>query len=579
MQPEGNWKVLPAISWMSRYNRKTFSADLSAGFVVMLLLVPQSLAYAMLAGLPPQMGLYAAMFPLLLYALFGTSSALAVGPVAVVSLMLASAVGRVAEAGSSDYITATLTLAFISGLFLLAMGFLRLGFLANFLSHPVISGFISAAGVLIAASQLGYLVGVETNGSELMELLTGLFTASGIDPLSAGFGLGSLLALWWCRTALVRLLLRIGLPDSMALMLVRTSTVWVVVLATAICWWFGLDHEGLAVVGAIPSGLPVLTLPSLSLDYWQVLIGSALLISAVGFVESVSLAQAFAARRRQRIDPDQELIALGMANLSASVSGGYPVAGSLSRTGVNVDAGAVTPAAGIITAGFLFLLLPWAGPILYFLPVPTLAATIVIAVIGLIDLEMIQRTWRYSKSDFTAMATTVVVTLVAGVELGILSGVVISVLLYLFRTSRPHMAVVGQIQGTEHFRNVDRFDVVLSPRVVTIRVDGSLYFANARYLEDQIYKRVAGDCELRHLILMCPGINDIDASALESLEAINERLGSAGISLHLSEVKGPVMDKLKRTGFQQELTGNIYLSQYQAMLQLEPELTEKTVVS
>jgi SulP family sulfate permease len=320
----------------------------------------------------------------------------------------------------------------------------------------------------------------------------------------------------------------------------------------------------------VPQGLPPFTVPSFDLDIWFALAGSAALISIIGFVESVSVAQTLAAKKRQRIVPDQELVGLGASNIASAFSGGYPVTGGFARSVVNFDAGAETPAAGAFTAVGILLAALLLTPLIHFLPTATLAATIIVAVLSLVDLSILKKTWSYSKADFAAVLTTILLTLGVGVEAGVSAGVVLSIFLFLYKTSRPHIAEVGLVPGTQHFRNVLRHKVVTHPEVLTIRIDESLYFANARFLEDYVYDRVVPDRALRHVILMCSAVNEIDMSALESLEAINHRLQGLGISLHLSEVKGPVMDRLQRAHFLDELTGRVFLSQYDAMLALTP---------
>jgi SulP family sulfate permease len=350
-----------------------------------------------------------------------------------------------------------------------------------------------------------------------------------------------------------------------------------VAVTTAVTFALDLHDQGVAIVGTVPHGLPPLAMPSLEFDLWSQLALSALLISVVGFVESVSVAQTLAAKRRQRIDPDQELVGLGAANMGAAVTGGYPVTGGFARSVVNFDAGARTPAAGILTAGGIALAALFLTPLLYYLPTATLAATIIVAVLSLIDLGALKRTWVYSRTDFAAMAATIALTLSVGVDAGIVAGVGLSIALHLYRSSRPHYAVVGQVPGTEHFRNVNRHNVVTAPNVLSLRVDESLYFPNARFLEDTIYDRIAGDQEIEHVVLQCTAVNVIDASALESLEAINERLHAAGVSLHLSEVKGPVLDALRRTHFLEQLTGNVHLTQVDALQALAPETTARAL--
>lgn len=562
--------MLPILGWAPTYTRPQAQNDLVAAVIVTIMLVPQSLAYAMLAGLPPQVGLYASILPLVAYALFGTSRALAVGPVAVVSLMTAAAVSQVAAPGSPEYLAAAITLAFLSGLVLVAMSVLRLGFLANFLSHPVISGFITASGVLIAASQVKHLLGIAVEGDSLPELLPGILRGLGqTNPWTLAIGLAATAFLFWTRKHLKPLLLSRGLKPRMADLLAKAGPVAAIVVAVLVVVLFGLADRGVRIVGEIPASLPPFSLPSLDLGLWRQLALPAVLISLVGFVESVSVAQTLAVKRRQRIVPNQELTALGAANIASALSGGYPVTGGFARSVVNFDAGAETPLAGAYTAAGILAATLLLTPLFRFLPQAVLAATIIVAVLSLVDLAAIKRTWTYSRSDFAAMATTLLTVLLVGVEAGITAGVAVSLALFFWRTARPHMAIVGQVPGTQHFRNIDRHSVITDPAILTIRLDESLYFANARALEDAIYDRIADQPLLKHVILMCPAVNAIDASGLESLEAIAHHLASAGVNFHLSEVKGPVMDALKRSDFLTHFKGRIFLSQYEAVTALQ----------
>ena len=568
--------LLPILRWLPRYRRQELASDLLAAVIVTIMLIPQSLAYALLAGLPPEVGLYASMLPLLGYALFGSSRALAVGPVAVVSLMTAAAVGKVAAPGSAEALAAALALALLSGAALLLMGLLRLGVLANLLSHPVMSGFITASGILIAANQIQHLLGIEAGGQSLPELLPALAGQAGaLEPATLAIGLAATAFLFWVRKGLKPLLVRLGLGARAADSLAKAGPILAVAVSTAVVIALGLAERGVAVVGAIPQGLPPLALPDFAPALWLELLPAALLISLIGFVESVSVAQSLAARERESVDPNRELVGLGAANLAAACSGGYPVTGGFARSVVNFDAGARTPLAGVFTAAGIGLTALLLTPLFRELPKATLAAAIVVAVLSLVDLGALRRTWRYSKSDFAAMLATIAVVLGVGVEAGVVTGVAVSLLLYLWRTTRPHMAVVGQIAGSEHFRNVLRHEVVTSPRVLSLRVDESLYFANARTLEDRVAALVAERPALTDVVLMCPAVNLIDASALESLETIDERLRAAGLRLHLSEVKGPVMDRLERTEFLEHLSGQVFLSQHAALAALDPETTAR----
>lgn len=562
-------RYVPIFEWGRGYNRDLLTSDLVAAVIVTIMLIPQSLAYALLAGLPPEAGLYASILPIMLYAVFGTSRALAVGPVAVVSLMTAASLGQIAAAGSVGYAAAALTLAGLSGAILLILGVFRLGFLANFLSHPVIAGFITASGVIIAASQIRHILGIKADGHSLPELLLDLVrNLPQTNIPTAVIGIGATAFLFWVRKGLKPLLNRAGLSPRMADIAAKTGPVAAVMVTTLAVWLFGLQEQGVAIVGAVPQSLPPLTMPSLDLDLIATLAIPALLISVIGFVESISVAQTLAAKKRQRINPDQELIGLGAANLGAAFTGGFPVTGGFSRSVVNFDAGAETPAAGAYTAVGLGIAALALTPLIYFLPKATLAATIIVAVLSLVDFSVLRKTWAYSRADFTAVAATILLTLVFGVETGVSAGVLLSIALHLYKTSKPHIAEVGLVPGTEHFRNINRHKVLTDPAVLIIRIDESLYFANARFLEDHILNRVFGDHELKHVVLMCSAVNEIDMSALESLEALNQRLADMGLTLHLSEVKGPVMDRLKRCHFLDELTGRVFLSQFAAWAEL-----------
>ena len=567
--------TLPVLDWGRRYDRETLMSDLVAALIVTIMLIPQSLAYAMLAGLPPEVGLYASVAPLIFYAMFGTSRVLAVGPVAVVSLMTAAAIGQHAVAGSSQYWAVAITLAFMSGLVLLLMGVLRLGFLANFLSHPVVSGFISASGLLIATSQLKTLMGVKAEGHSFVELVIALVEQSpNTHPLTLAMGVTATAFLFWVRKRLKPFLLSQGLGHKLADVLAKAGPVAAIAATTLLTWGLGWHTQGVKIVGRVPQGLPPLTLPVWDLALWRELAVPALLISVVGFVESVSVGQTLAAKRRQRIEPDQELVALGASNLSAALTGGFPVTGGFARSVVNFDAGAQTPAAGVYTAVGITLASLFLTPALFYLPQAVLAATIIVAVLSLVDFQIFKQTWAFSKIDFIAVVTTLIATLLVGVETGLVTGVAVSLALFIFRASRPHIATVGLVPGTEHFRNVLRHQVLVSPRLVCLRVDASMFFANARSIEDRINAEVASHPDLEHVLLQCSAMNDIDASALESLEAIAHRLRDSGIALHFSEIKGPVMDKLNSTPLLQHLHGQVFLTNYQAIQTLTPEIIQ-----
>ncbi|HBS84799.1 MAG: SulP family inorganic anion transporter [Vreelandella alkaliphila] len=562
-------RYFPILTWLPHYHKRLLGADVLAGLIVTVMVIPQSLAYALLAGLPAVVGLYASILPQLLYTFLGTSRTLAVGPVAIIALMTGAALSSVTTPGSPDYLQAALVLSLLSGGILVAMGALKMGFFSNFLSHPVISGFLTASGILIAVSQLGSLLGISSSGFTLVErVITLLPNLPTFNPYTLVIGAGTLFFLVMMRRFGKQSLSAIGLPRALAELITKAGPVFAVIITTLAAWHWQLADQGVAIVGAIPSGLPALSFPWGDTSLWRALFIPALLISLVGFVESVSMGQMLAAKRRQRISPNQELIGLGAANLAAGFTSGMPVTGGLSRTVINYDAGAQTPAAGAFAAlGIALITMAFTGW-LYYLPIATLAATITVSILTLVDIPMLRQTWRYSRSDFAAMAVTILVTLVEGIEAGIIGGVSLSIALFLYRTSRPHSALVGRVPDTEHFRNTERHDVETVSNVALLRIDESLYFANARYLEDTVYNLVASYPELEHVVLICSAVNLIDASALESLDAINARLKDSDVKLHLSEVKGPVMDQLKKSDFLEALTGRVFLSTYAAWREL-----------
>lgn len=569
----GSEKLLPALRWMRLYDSEKFSSDLVAALIVTIMLIPQSLAYALLAGMPPELGLYASILPLALYSMFGSSSTLSVGPVAIASLMTAAAVGEVVAAGQESAINAAITLAALSGAMLVLFGFLRFGFLANFLSHTVVSAFITASAIIIALSQLRHLFGVESNGDTLGELIYSLWEQlPNIHIPTLFVGAGVLCILLFFRMRGVAMMLRFGLSEQRAKLLCKVAPVIAVVISILVVRSFDLEASGVAVVGAIPVGLPALVMPRISMSLIEALWLPALLISIIGYVESVSVGRTLGGKRQERIDANQELIGLGAANLGSSFSGGFPVTGGFSRSVVNFDAGAVTQASSLMTAGLIAIVTLFLTPFLYSLPKATLAATIVVAVLALVDFSIIGKTWRVSKSDTAAILVTMLLTLLLGVEAGVSFGILLSIGLHLYRTSKPHIAEVGLIRGSEHFRNVHRYQAEYYPQILSLRVDESLFFANAAYLEESVFAAVFENDEIAHVILMCTAINEIDFTALETLEEINLQLKQQGITLNLSEVKGPVMDMLNRTDFIEHLSGQVYLSQFEAFSDVRDKL-------
>ncbi|WP_339719090.1 SulP family inorganic anion transporter [Marinomonas primoryensis] len=564
--------LFPALSWLKNYSRVQFSQDATAAFIVTMLLIPQSLAYAMLAGVPPEVGLYSSILPLVLYAVFGTSTSLSVGPVAVASLMTATSLAAIAEQGSASYLTGAITLALLSGVMLVIMGVMKLGMVTNLLSHSVISGFISASGIIIALSQLKHIFGIQAHGDNVVtQILSMLESIGDFKPVTFVVGVSVVLFLLLARRYAKRFFLMLKVPEASAASLAKTAPIVGVLSSLGIVYAFDLQAHGVAITGTIPAGLPHLSLSLPSLELVKSLALPALMISIIGYVESISVGKTLGAKRREKVKPNQELIGLGAANIASGVSGGFPVTGGFSRSVVNFDAGAVTQLAGVMTAIGIMIASLVLTPVLFFLPKATLAATIIVAVTTLIDFSILKKTWSFSRSDFYAVLATIIVTLLFGVEVGVASGVGLSILLHLSRTSRPHVAEVGLIEGTEHFRNVKRYEVKTSPNLLCLRPDESLFFVNAAFLEDYIIDSINKRQEITHVVIQCSAVNEIDFSALEMLESLNNQLLTLGIKLSLSEVKGPVMDHLECSGFLQHLSGRVYLSQYQAFKDIEGE--------
>lgn len=556
----------PILTWGSQYTNNKFADDTVAALIVAIMLIPQALAYSLLAGLPAETGLYASIIGLSVYAIFGTSNTLSVAPVAVISLMTAAALAKLSLPNPEEMVMAALVLTFLSGAFLLLLGLLRLGFMANFLSLPVISSFVTASALIIGFSQMQHILGVTANGQNFLELIVTLVReVPNTNLVTLALGAGSIIFIVFGRTVIKSVLVRLGLDSRIATTISRAGPLLIALITGFLAYALRLDQQGVQLLGEVPQGLPVFGLPDMSVDLLGALASSALLISIIGFVESISVAQTLAARRRERVDLDQELVGLGAANLASSFSGGFPISGGFSRSVVNFEAGAATPAAGFFTAILITIVALFFTPALFWLPRVTLAAIIIVAIYGLIDFSVVRKAWKYSKADFAAIFITLLLTLTIGVEAGIGAGVLASILIHLYKTSQPNVAVIGRVKGTEHFRSVDLHTVETFENQLSIRIDESLYFANTRYLEELIFNLIADKPQLEHVILMCTAVNKIDMSALETLEKINQALIESGIKLHLSEVKDPIMGKLAITDFFKSLSGNNYLSQNQAV--------------
>lgn len=553
-------RLLP--DWLTPYPRQHLSADVAAGIIVAILVIPQSLAYALLAGLPPQAGLYVSIFPVIAYALLGSSRVQAVGPVAITAIMTYAVLSPLATPGSAAYIVLAATLALMSGAMVLACGLLRLGFLSQLLSRPVISGFISGSAVLIVVSQLKFLLGVSPTAGNTWQTLRGLAAAlPNTHVPTLEIATAALLALLVSRLWLAAGLTRLGLKPQTAAFIVRLTPLVVVLLGTLVVVQGDLDRRlGVAVVGRIQAGLPGFRffVPDGATLY--ALLVPAFVMTLIGMVQSVTMAQALAIKRRERIDANAELVGLGGANIVAAFYGGMPVGGGLSRSAVNVASGAQTPLASVVSALAMIALVAGAAGSFERLPLAVLAASIIMAAFTMIDWKSLRRAWAYDRADALAWLGTAAGVLLFGLEAGIGIGVVLSTATLLFRASTPHIAVIGRIRGSEHFRNVERHDVETLPGVLFIRIDERLFFGNLSAVEDYINRALAAHGDARDLVLVMSAVNLMDATAVEVFDELNRDLSERQIRLHLAEVKGPVQDRLMRTGFWQALSGEVYLS-------------------
>ncbi|GLQ23356.1 sodium-independent anion transporter [Algimonas ampicilliniresistens] len=555
--------------WLTEYNKTLFSNDLVAAIVVTILLVPQSLAYALLAGLPPKVGIYASITPLLAYAVLGSSRQLNVGPTAVISLMTAS---TIAELPEELRVVGAAALALMVGLMLIGAGVMKAGFLMNFVSRPVVSAYITGAALLIVISQLRHIFGVDGGGRTAFAMVSNLSRqASETSLITIGVGAAALLAFYLARTQIAFQLIKAGVPSRRAKMWSRMAPIVIIGLFIVASWMAGLDQQGLSVVGVVPGGLPPFRIPYVETSLIQSLLIPAAVIAIVAFVDSTSTAQELAARRRGSINANRELFGLGAANIAAGLSAGYAVNGSMSRSAVNAAAGGETPLSAVIVAILMALTAMFLTPLLTHLPLAVLAALIIIACFSLLDFRSIWRTWIYSRLDGLTAVATFVAVLTLGVQYGVLVGVVLAMALHIRTTVNPHMPLVGRFPGTEHYRDATRFVVETNDQVKTLRIDESLYYANARTLEDRVAQIVAETPSLTDLIMMCTAVNRIDASALSSLETINNRLKASDIRLHFSDMQSRVRERLFRSSFLDRLTGQIFLSQHEAMETLRPE--------
>ena len=556
--------IFPALKWLKTYHPTHFKADVVAALIVLAMLVPQGMAYAMLAGLPPVMGIYASILPMIIYAFTGSSTTLSIGPVAIISMMVFSALQPLFAVGSTAYIEAACLLAIMVGIISLILGLFRFGFLIQLISHPVIKSFIIASALLIALGQFKFLLDIPLQTNNIPEFIGSLVNNfHHISFLSVGVSLAAISILVflpkWVRSDF--------LNKTIPLLLVLSSII--------VVYAFSLDQHGLKTVGIIPTGLPSFHFPTWNFDLVQKLLPSAFMIAMISFVESLAIAQATALQKRDDLNSNQELIALGLANIAAGINMGFAVSGSLSRTVVNSDAGAKTPMSGVMSSLLMIAVSLYFTSFFQNLPLTILAATIFVSIWKLVSFLPFFETWKYSKADGLAMWATFLGVTCIDISTGLVIGIILTFILLLWRISRPHIAVIGLVEGTQHFRNVSRYDVLTTETIASFRIDENLNFLNAHVLKGYIITELSHNPQIQHVVINCSSISNIDLSAVEMLEELNGELLQLGIQLHLSEVKSPVMDRLNSSRLINMLSGKIFLSHYQAIQTLSPEILNK----
>ena len=562
-------KYLPIIGWLKTYTRQDFNDDLLAGVITAILLVPQGIAYAILAGLPPELGLYASILPPVVYALLGTSKTLSVGPAAVAAIMIASALNAPEVSALGNPVQSALILSSESGLIMLLMALLRMGGLVNFISHPVLTGFTSGASLLIIVSQLPHTLGLKSPTCGLDIVCYSSYIQS-FNAVTLSIALVALSLLILFGKPPTTLLKKMGLSLAVVTAISKCGPLLTVLLGTVAVSYFNLHtQQHVAVVGHVPSGFPVLNLDFIRSGQWRLLLPSAAFIALIAYVESVAIAKVTANLRGEKIAPNQELIALGAANLASALSAGMLVAGGFSRTMVNFAAGARTQMAMLIAAGLLSLAVIFFTPWFENIPKAVLAVIILVAIIPLVRLKSIIHTWRYDRGDGIAEVVTLLGVLALGIEEGISLGIVLTIASHLRKSSQPHIAVVGRIPGTEHFRNIKRHSVETWPHLLLIRIDESITFTNIVYIEDYLATELLRQPNIKHVVLIFTSVSDIDATALEALENVNHALQVSGKTLNIAEAKGPVMDKLKKTDFIEQLKpGKVFFRNVDAVKEL-----------
>jgi SulP family sulfate permease len=564
---------VPLVPILMNYKREDFSHDLIAGLVVGMVTIPQAIAYAFLAGVPPEAGLYACLVPMVLYAIFGSSRQLVVGPVAVAALMVASTVSEYAPKYSDEYLQIATIICLQAGLFLWLLRLSRMGGLVNLLSHPVITGFVNAAAILIIVSQLPAFSGIAVdNGSQPLAVLSALLAQlEQVDALTLAIGVTALLLLLLFPKFMPTAAGWIGIKISREHPVTRLGPM--IIAALAVTWVTLTGSEDLiATVGVVPSGLPSFSAPPFNAELWIALLPSSTIIALVSYIESYSIGTTLAARRQTRVNSHQELIAIGAANIGAAFTGAYPVAGSFSRSSVNFLSGGRTPVSSLVCALVIVVMLLFFTGLFSTLPHAVLAAIVMVSVVGLMDLKSSRHHWSIHRNDTITEVATLLLVLFMGVEIGLAAGVLLSVAFFIRTSSRPNITQVGRMAETDHFRSIKRYDVETLPHVLALRVDENIYFANAAQIEDKFLKRSQRRKGTRHLLIVCSSVNMIDATGLQMLNRLNTNLERAGISLNLSDVKGRLMPHLDAAKLGEQISGEIFFTADRAMKHFAKEL-------
>lgn len=559
----------PLITQLKNYDFEKFTGDLIAGLVTAFIAVPQCMAYAHLAGLPAEYGLYCSLLPLIIYAILGSSRTLVVGPAAIISIMIANTLTSLAPETPEQAIEYSVNLSLLTGLFLLLFSLLRLGKFTNFISKPVINGFTSASAIVIILSQLPLILGIEkTNGLSLPEIFIKVGEANIIVIF---ISLSAFLLLWLSKSYFLSISTYFRFPPPLRQAVSKSGPVLAIIVGSFLVFYFDLvESHSVKVVGEVPSGLPSLSISLFNPALWPDLLLPASSIALICFLTSLAVGITMAAKDNKRINSNQELMALGMANIGSALTGTFAVAGSISRSMTNHVSGANTQVANVVSALIVLISLLFFTDFFYFLPRAVLGALVIMAVLPMVNIKNIYQCWIFNKSDAISLLTTLIAVLILGMEVGIWVGVACSIISLVYRSSQPHIAVLGRVHNSEHFRNLNRFDVETLEIGTFIRVDESLYFANIQHIENFVLQHCISHPKLRHVVLVFNSVNFVDESALETLKGMIENLLSMNITLHLSEVKGVVNDQLKLTELYDKLfPGKVFFTTSDAMLYIK----------